>query len=204
MLLVGLTGNYGTGKSTVLKMFRNLGAIAYDADEIVASLLREETVIKKIKNLLGDRVFRPDGGLDKKKVASLIFAHAVLRHSLEDILHPQVFEKINHLLEREERKSNIVVVETPLLFERNYEGGFQKIITVQTAQEEALERLEKKGVKWGEAIERIRSQLPLEEKASRSDFTINNNGTMEETEQQVRDIYKKLMSKGHDGDCCRP
>jgi dephospho-CoA kinase len=203
MFLVGLTGNYGTGKSTVLKMFADIGAIVYDTDEIVASLLREKSVKQKIGALLGDRVFHHDGSLDKRKVAALIFADDTLRLSLENLLHPLVFEKINHLLNREEIKSAIVVVETPLLFERHYEGGFQKIITVQTAQDRALSRLENRGISRGEAMERIRSQVPLEEKISRSDFTINNNGTLEETEQQVSYIYKKLLREVRDGDSRR-
>jgi dephospho-CoA kinase len=195
MFLVGLTGNFGMGKSMVLKMFRNLGAITYDADEIVASLLQEETVIQKIRDLLGDGVFQANGGLDKKKIAAIIFADDALKAAIEDILHPLVFGKINRLLEHDGGKDSIVVVETPLLFEREYEGNFHRIITVQTEQEKALGRLEKKGVRREDALQRMRSQLPIEGKVRKSDFTINNDGKPEETEQQVKDIYKKLLNK---------
>jgi len=203
MLLVGLTGNYGMGKSTVLKMFGALGAITYDADELVASLLREEEVLKKIRGLFGERVFRGDGSLDKKKVADIIFSDEISRRSLEDILHPLVFEKIKLLLEQEGEKGRIAVIETPLLFERNYEEQFQRIITVTAKQEKALERLEKSGATREAALQRIHSQLPVEEKISRSDYTIHNNGTKEETALQVKNIYKKLLHEGHDGDSRR-
>lgn len=203
MFLVGLTGNYGTGKSTVLKMFRDLGARTYDADEIVASLLREEEVIKKITNLFGNTVFHVNGGLDKKKIAALIFSDSTLRRSLEDILHPLVFRKIADLLEHEGGGNDIVVIETPLLFERAYESRFQRIITVKTDQKKALDRLEKNGIKREDAMNRIQSQLPAEEKFNKSDFIVTNNGTLKRTDQQVKDIYKKLLHEVSHGDRCR-
>ena len=203
MFLVGLTGNYGTGKSTVLKIFQKLGALTYDADKIVESLLQEKDVLQKIRNLFGDGIFQANGGLDKQKVAAIIFSDNASRRSLEDILHPLVFKKINRLLEHADRKSRIAIVETPLLFEGGYEGRFQRIITVQSEQERALHRLGKKGLKREEALQRIRSQLPIEEKIRKSDFTVNNNGTPAETEQQVKNIYEKLIQEGHHGDRCR-
>jgi dephospho-CoA kinase len=203
MFLVGLTGNYGTGKSTVLKIFQKLGALTYDADKIVESLLQETEVLQQIRNLFGDGIFQTNGGLDKQKVAAIIFSDNASRRSLEDILHPLVFKKINRLPEHPDRKNRIIVVETPLLFERGYEGRFQCIITVQTEQERAVRRLEKKGLKREEALQRIQSQLPIEEKTRKSDFIVNNNGSPAETEQQVRYIYEKLLQEGHHGDRCR-
>jgi len=203
MFLVGLTGNYGMGKSTVLKIFQKLGALTYDADKIVEALFQDEEVLQKIRNLFGDGIFQANGRLDKQKVASIIFSDNASRRSLEDILHPLVFEKINRLLEYSDTEDKIVVVETPLLFERGYKNRFQCIITVKTELERALHRLEEKGVKREEALERMRSQLPIEEKIRKSDFTVNNDGTTTETEQQVRNIYEKLLQEGHHGDRCR-
>lgn len=203
MFLVGLTGNFGMGKSTVLKIFQKLGALTYDADKIVEALFQDDEVLQKIRNLFGDGIFQANGRLDKQKVASIIFSDNASRRSLEDILHPRVFEKINRLLEHSNTEDKIVVVETPLLFERGYKNRFQCIITVQTELERALHRLEEKGVKREEALQRIRSQLPIEEKIRKSDFTVNNDGTTRETEQQVRNIYEKLLQEGHHGDRCR-
>lgn len=203
MFLVGLTGNFGMGKSTVLKIFQKLGALTYDADKIVEALFQDDEVLQKIRNLFGDGIFQANGRLDKQKVASIIFSDNASRRSLEDILHPRVFEKINRLLEHSDTEDKIVVVETPLLFERGYKNRFQCIITVQTELERALHRLEEKGVKREEALQRIRSQLPIEEKIRKSNFTVNNDGTTTETEQQVRNIYEKLLQEGHHGDRCR-
>jgi len=200
MFLVGLTGNFGMGKSTVLKMFQRLGAVTYDADEIVAALLMEETVRERIRDLLGNDVFLGDGSLDKNRVASIVFADGALRRALEDILHPLVFKKIQSFLDRAGKRSRLVIVEVPLLFERSYEDRFQRIITIQAEQDRTLERLEAKGISRADALLRISSQLPIIEKIGKSDFIIYNDGTLEETEQQVREIYEKLLHEDDDGD----
>jgi dephospho-CoA kinase len=192
MLLVGLTGNYGMGKSTILPMFTKLGAITLDTDSIVESLLAEKDVLKKIRGLLGDKVFDKNGNLDKEKVADLIFKNDVLRHSLENIVHPLVFERIHFFLDKIKVRDNIIIIEIPLLYERGYKDRFDRTITVYTNEDIALNRLEKDGIAREEALLRSRSQLPIKEKVKQSDFTIDNNGTIEETTAQVETIYKKL------------
>lgn len=200
MLLVGLTGNYGCGKSTVLKMFRNLGAMTFNTDVIVSSLLREGDVLQKIRERFGDGVFRKDGRLDKKKLASIIFADSTARRALERMLHPLVFKKITLSLKGKPRNKDIVIVEAPVLFERNYERRFHRVITVKTDEHEALERLEREGIKRQQAIQRMRAQLPIREKIKRSDFVIDNDGSLDRTERQVRSIFRKLVEESSHGD----
>ncbi len=200
MFLVGLTGNYGMGKSTVLRMFGELGAITYDADEIVASLLREEEITRQVAHVLGSGVLKTNGTLDKEKVAHVIFSRAEQREALEDILHPLVFERINKLLSDAGAENGIVVVEVPLLFERKYEGAFQRTITVKTDTKTALERLAKKGIAPNDALVRVKAQLPIEEKEARSDYVIDNSGTLEGTKDQVMTVYRKLLHEAMHGD----
>lgn len=199
MFLVGLTGNYGMGKSTVLPMFRKFGVITIDADKIVESLLEEKDVLGKIRELLGERVFDKSGSLNKKEVTSLIFKNNALRHSLEDILHPLVFEKIKDFLDKMNEKDKVAMIEVPLLFERGYEDRFDRTITIYTKEEVALNRLEKDGVNREEAILRLKAQLPIEEKIKRAHYVIDNNGTPEETMGQVEIIYNKLLKEAEDG-----
>ncbi len=192
MLLIGLTGNYGMGKSTVLSMFEKLGSTILDTDKIVESLLTEKDVLEKIRGLLGDKVFDKNGSLNKRKVADLIFKNNKLRYLLENILHPLVFERIEFFLVKINKKDEIILIAVPLLYEIGYEERFDRTITVYTQEETALNRLEKEGITREEALLRLKAQLPIEDKTRRSDFAIDNNGTIEETMSQVNKIYKKL------------
>jgi dephospho-CoA kinase len=202
MLKAGLTGNYGMGKSYVLSLFRRLGAVTLDSDRIVGALLAEKEVIEKVRDLLGNGVVRPDGRLDKKAVAERIFSDELKRRRLEALLHPLVFEKIGDFISRMKDKNRILIVEVPLLFEGGYQNDFQKTITVHTTEEKALERLTRSGVPREEAMVRLAVQLPVGEKISLSDYSIDNNGTEEETIQQVETVYNSLrtdMEKGKSG-----
>lgn len=193
MLLVGLTGNYGMGKSTVLSMFEKLGATILDTDKIVELLLTEKDILEKIRGLLGDKVFDENDSLNKKKVANLVFKNNMLRHLLEDILHPLVFKRIHFFLDKINKKDKVIMIAVPLLYERGYEERFDKTITVYTKEETALNRLGKEGITREEALLRLKAQLPIEEKIKRSDFIIDNNGTIEKAMAQVEIIYKKLL-----------
>ncbi|MEW6161911.1 MAG: dephospho-CoA kinase [Nitrospirota bacterium] len=201
MLLVALTGNYGMGKSTVLHMFRDLGAITLNTDKIVEALLRENDVLRKIRKLLGDKVFDKNDSLNKKKVADIIFRNDLLRHSLEDILHPLVFEKIKYFSDdiRAKDKDKVLIIAAPLIYERGYESKFDRTVVVHTKEENAIDRLEKHGISREEALLRLNAQLPIEEKLKRADFLIDNNGTIEETMAQVKVAYKKLLEEAGDG-----
>jgi dephospho-CoA kinase len=195
MLLVALTGNYGMGKSAVLNMFGKLGAHTIDADEVVGSLLEEQKVLDKIRDILGAEVFDPEGGLDRKKVADAIFKDAALRASLENLLHPLVFDGIDAVIAQREGEDAIIVVEIPLLFERGYEKKFNRTITVFTDEATALARLEKKGIGRPEALQRLTAQIPIRDKIGKSDFVIDNNGAPEDVLSGVKRIYEKLLKE---------
>lgn len=194
MTRVGLTGNYGMGKSLVLGDFRRLGAFTIDSDEVVAGLLAEGPVREKIRGLLGGSVFDPGGGLSKERVAEIIFADEEKRKALEALLHPLVFERVEEMIRAEEEKATagVAVVEVPLLFEGGYEGRFQKTVTVYCGEALAIERLEAAGVGRAAAAARIESQMPIEEKIRRSDYIIDNSGTAEEAAKRVRQIYAMI------------
>ena len=194
-MVIGLTGNFGMGKSFVLSVLKELGAIVLDSDEIVNHLLQDKKVILGIKKILGDRIEKPDGTLDKRKVAKIIFDNSELRGKLEVLLHPMVFDNIQHYLNKISGKKKLIIVEVPLLFESGYQGRFERTITVFTTQKTALERLMKGGVSRGNALKRLKAQLPIRIKKKNADFLIDNNGSMQRTRSQVECIYKKLFDE---------
>jgi dephospho-CoA kinase len=200
MLLVALTGNYGMGKSTVLSLFREFGVSTLDTDKIVDFLFRRKKILEKIRQLMGNSVFHDNGSLNKKKVAEIIFRNARLRRSVEDVLHPFVFEKIKDFLEKVNINDKILIVAVPLVYERAYEDKFDETIVVHTTEETALHRLGMKGVSRRDALLRLKTQMPIEEKMKRADFLINNNGTLNETKVQVEKLLKNLLRKAGDGD----
>lgn len=178
------------GKSTVARLFRELGAVTLDLDEIVDGLLREDFIIEKIRGIFGDSVVSGKG-LNRSRIAELIFTDRDKRELLEGLLHPLVIQRMRDFLERMD-KGEFIVIEIPLLFEKGYEGEFDRTLTVYTDVETSLKRLENKGLKREEALMRIQAQMPIEEKIRMSDFVIDNNGSMEDTKKQVLHIYKTL------------
>jgi|SRR5208283_4855860 len=196
MIIAALTGNYGMGKSTVSQMFRELGAITIDTDAIVDELLHTPEVIMEIAEAFGTDVAR-DNAVDKKKLADIVFDSPALRISLENILHPRVFEKIEKRLSGVDNAA-LVVIEVPLLFERCYQGRFDRIITVYTSEETALRNLSKKGIPEEAALKRLKNQFPIAMKVSRADYPIDNNNGLNATREQVVHIYQELsaLAKG--------
>jgi dephospho-CoA kinase len=194
MIVVGLTGNYGAGKSTVARMFRDLGATNIDTDKIVRRLLEEGDVIEEIREAFGEEALS-GGAVDKKWLAEWVFRDAHARVTLEDILHPRVFRKVQEELSGISCEGEcIVIVEATVVFERGHQGKFDKIVTVYAPEEITFERLKEKGIPEADARQRLGSQLPAEIKMRGSDFVIDNSMGIESTREQVRTIYQELLS----------
>ncbi|MBI4690912.1 MAG: dephospho-CoA kinase [Nitrospirae bacterium] len=188
------------GKSTVLSIFGKLGAVTIDADRIVGDLLKEKKILDKIKLFFGSGVFDAKGRLDKEKVSEKIFKDTALRFKLEGILHPLVFERINDFIKKVKDRRKIFIVEASLIYERGYENRFDRIITVFTNKKTAINRLAEYGVTPKIAKQRLGCQLPIEKKIWKADFKIDNNGTIEDTKSQVKEIYKRISEEARVND----
>ena len=196
MLVVALTGNYGMGKTTVLEMFRDLGAATLKTDEVVGALLKDAEVLKTIRREFGDEVFSDGGDLNRGKVSSIVFRDSGKRDILEKILHPLVFEKIEEFLKERANKAtgkDVVIIEIPLLFEKGYTERFSKNIVVHVDEEIALKRLQESGILRDDAMMRLNAQMPIKEKVKIADFVIDNSGSLEHTRTQVIETYHKLL-----------
>lgn len=181
------------GKSFVLSVFKELGANVINSDDIVNIILHDKNMILNIKKILGDKIERENGSLDKEIIAKIIFNNSKLRQKLEALLHPMVFDKIEATAGKFKGKGQLVIVEVPLLFECGYQDRFERTITVYTTQRAAIARLMKKGVSRSNAMERLKAQLPIRVKKKKADYLINNNNSNQDTRKQVKNIYKQLL-----------
>ena len=193
MLKVGLTGSIGTGKSTVLKLFNQLGAYTVDVDKIVHQLYKREDIQEKVKKEFGD-VFNEDGSLNRKEVAKIIFNNPEKRKVLEDIIHPEVRKEVKRFIQNIEKKDKnaIVIVEVPLLIETGQYKEYDKVIVVYSPKNLQLKRLLNKGYSREEALKRINSQMNIEEKLKFADFIIKNISSLEDLKKQVKEVFNQL------------
>ncbi len=189
---IGLTGGFGTGKSTVAEIFRELGAGVIDADELARNCLRPgKPEYRKVIGRFGDKILGPGGEIDRKALAGLVFADHRLRRRLNRIVHPAVIRKLEEALDRSAEPVKVAVI--PLLFETGLEHQFDYVAVVKAAGETVRERTSAARGMTGEEIElRRAAQLPLAEKIRRADFVIDNNGPLSETRRQAEEIWAKL------------
>ena len=194
--IIGLTGGIASGKSTVSKMIERLGFTVLDADIASRKVVEPgEEAYLKVKEVFGDHVFNEDGTLNRQKLGSLIFNNSEKRLLLNSIMHPAIRKWMNDQQEQAfTRGETVVFQDIPLLFEGNMHHGFDKTILVYVDADVQLERLMKRNAfSKEEALARIHSQMPLSEKVALADEVINNNGSEEETREQLMHILKKFQ-----------
>jgi dephospho-CoA kinase len=192
-MIIGITGSFGSGKTTVAKMFGKLGAYIIDADKVCHSLmLPSGDVYKRIVRRFGKSVLGKNGAIDRKKMGGLVFEERSKTVALNRIVHPHAIKEIKRLIDLNKRKK-IIVVDAPLLIESGLYKKMDKLIVVKNDTDRQIYRLARaKGMDKEEALKRIRMQEPFRKKAALADFVIDNRGSKKETLFQVREIWKKL------------
>jgi dephospho-CoA kinase len=190
-LTIGLTGGIASGKSTVTGMIRELGIPVIDADQVARDVVKVgEEAYAQIVATFGQDILQANGEIDRAKLGAIVFHNERERKKLNAIVHPAVRRRM--MEEKEvyvQNGAKTIVLDIPLLFESELTHFIDKVIVVYVDDEVQLERLMKRnGFSKEEALARIRSQLPLREKVKKADAVINNNGTVEETKQQLLQI----------------
>lgn len=198
MKIVGLTGSIATGKSTVAEMLEELGASIIDADAIARAVVEPgQPGLKKIIEAFGEEVLLPDGSLDRDKLGEIIFNDEDKRKQLNNITHPMISERMMKLVAEERKKgAKVCVMDIPLLFEGGGKYSWLKPVLLAHSDEKAqLERLmERNSYSMEEAKSRISSQMNIDEKVKLADFVIYNSGTIEETREQVKAVWGKILT----------
>lgn len=196
MIVLGLTGGIGTGKTTVAKMFASLGVKVIDADKIARSVVKPGSdVCGKLQVIFGEEIFKGDGTINRKRLAEIVFKEEPRKlKQLNSIIHPEVINIILKKIENARGKgARGVVIDAPLLIESGLEKNVDKVIVVSTApetQEERSRRKHRLGIE--ELRARISSQSPLSEKEKVADYIVDNNGSLENTNKQVLEIWEGI------------
>ena len=195
MLLIGLTGNIASGKSTVAQMFANRGATVIDADE----LARDAVAVgsdghRKIVERWGDDILKADGGLDRVALRQIVFQEPAELEVLNSIVHPEVSRLRDDLVnEARERGDKTVICDIPLLFERRFVDDFDRIVLVDAPRPLRLERLTReRALGQTEAVNMIAAQMPAELKRARADFVIDNDSDIAALEKRVDEVWRAL------------
>ena len=185
-LEIGLTGGIGSGKSTVSAGLVKRGAVLVDADAIVRDLQKPgKPVFKKMVERWGEKIITNEGELDRQAVADIVFKEAEELAALNEIVHPLVREEIANQREKYIKGNAPIILDIPLLIESGYEN-LSGIIVVDLHIEEAVERLVKyRGFSREDALNRISSQVDREERLSKADFVIDNNGDLDSLENEI-------------------
>lgn len=198
MMVLGLTGGICSGKSTVAAMFARLGATVIDADQIAHELVEpDRPLFETVASAFGREIVGADGCIDRRKLGAIVFADPEARRRLEAILHPAIIEEC----ERRIRQAGVsgaavCLVDAALLIESGWHTRCDAVILVEASEAVQLDRLvASRGLSRDDAMLRIRSQMLQHEKRQYAHYVIENDGSLEETERQVKTVWEQLRVK---------
>lgn len=195
MFVIGLTGSIGSGKSTVSSILRDLGAYIIDADMIAHEVVMPGTEgLELVCKEFGHKMLDESGMLDRRRLGDMVFSDAEKLKRLNELLHPLIFKRIDEELHKLKQSSPvaITVLDAPLLIECNLQNKVDEVWLVIADDDIRLDRLmERNGLSYQQALKRMSSQMPQEEKLKYADIVIENNGEKEQLKQRVVQLYSE-------------
>lgn len=195
--VLGLTGPIASGKSLALSLFIKEGALGVSADAVAASLLTEPACYNRILRKFSPDKILTNGLLDKKKLAAEVFGSPAKRKWLEGLLHPEILKRIHSLITTS--RKNIAVVEAPLLFEAGLEECFTFTVCLSAPARTLEARARGRGWSGRQYRERVKAQLPAEQKYARADIVLDNSGAPGALKEKIRFICRFLKETGREG-----
>ena len=201
MLLVGLTGGIATGKSTISQWLSEFGAYVVDADPLAHEVIAPNgPAYDAVVADFGPGILAPDLTIDREKLGAEVFSSPSRLQRLNALVHPQVRAEASRLFfAYAQRESNGVgIFEAALLVETGGHREMDRLIVTYCAPETQIQRLLDRGLQHGEAERRLGAQLPHASKLELADFSINTDGPLKETQQQVREIWERLREESMD------
>ncbi|MFA5889568.1 MAG: dephospho-CoA kinase [Actinomycetota bacterium] len=196
MLLVGLTGGIGAGKSTVSGMLAAHGAVVVDADRIARDVVEPGTpAFRRIVERFGPDVVRPDGTLDRARLASRVFEDDAARDELNAIVHPEVMRVIASRVEELKDGGSVVVLDVPLLLEIGGGEGLDCVVVVEADEDARIDRVvNDRGMSARDVRARIAAQASSQQRRALADVVLSNDGTPEELRTQVDALWERLVT----------
>ncbi len=177
-------------------MFERLGAKVFDADAAARKAVKKGTPIyKAIRKIFGPGFFRPNGELDRKKMAAHVFSHPKDLHKLNVLVHPGVIFECLKTIERLKGRKGVLVLDVPLLYESRMESLAEAVVVVTASEPQRLERAGRKGISRALARKILSTQWPLGKKARLADIVIENDGSLAELRQKVKEAYETVVKK---------
>lgn len=196
LLRVALTGGIATGKSYCLARFSERGVPVIDADRLAREAVAGGSPgLDAVATRFGRGVLHADGTLDRAALGAIVFNDRGARADLEAIIHPEVYRRINVWFANQPSGTRIAIADIPLLFETGHEHDFDRVIVTACDPDEQLRRLERRdGLSIDAARARLAAQWPVGEKAARGHYVVHTDGSFEETDQQIAEIFQQLVA----------
>lgn len=198
MKIIGLTGGFGSGKSTVAKFLAELGAAVIDADNVGHEVFKPGTEAwREVVGVFGQGIISTDGTIDRRKLAKIVFRDPDARTRLNHIMHPRIRERAETLIEEHEKAGvDIVVIEAPLLLEAGWKSKVDEVWVTSAPQTTVISRLrEQKGTLESESLARISAQLSDEDRINQADVVIYTDCTLDELKDRVVELWHELRSR---------
>lgn len=193
--IIGLLGGVGSGKSTVARMFADLGAAVIDADRLAHEALNEPVVIEQVKQKFGDAVVDAEGCIDRRKLADLVFDNPDNVAFLNRAIHPKVIEQTESLISfhLNDAESKAIILDVPLLVEIGWQDRCDYLVFVECSIEKRVQRLAgKRKIDANQLKKRENFQISLDKKAQIAHYKINNNSDESEVAEQVAQIFSSI------------
>lgn len=200
MLLVGLTGGIGAGKSTVAELLARHGAVILDADAFARDAVRNGTdALVAVVRRFGADVLGSDGELDRARLAGIVFPDRQALDDLEAIIHPEVRRMIAEGIRSHLDTDDVVVLVNPLLIEMGTHRDCDVVVVVSASPETQVTRSVARGMDQADVRSRLDAQLPLDQRAHAADVLLDNEGTREELAAEVEVLWNDLAARAADG-----
>jgi len=199
-LVLGITGGIATGKTTVMKMLGELGAVTLSADDIAREVLAKcNPAYHEVVERFGPGILKPDGDINRELLARIIFDDPCAREALNKITHPRIIQRMQEHIDRfrsaPPKPDAVLAVEIPLLMECGLENMVDEVVVVAAEQDTQVGRLtSRSGISREEAVRRINAQMPIGEKVRRAKRVIWNDGSLRDLAESVERLWREIQS----------